>query len=63
MLKLRDPETCPKCSHNSRVINTRASTMCRKRRRECLVCAHRWNTYESLIDPSAIRLRDAKHTS
>ena len=60
MTRLRDPEHCPKCGKDSRVINTRAGTMARKRRRECLTCAHRWNTFESLIDPEAIRLRSAR---
>jgi DNA-directed RNA polymerase subunit M/transcription elongation factor TFIIS len=60
-LILRDPEVCPKCAADSRVVNTRAGTMSRKRRRECLACAYRWNTYESLINPDAIRLRDHKH--
>lgn len=62
MVRLRDPEHCPKCGRDSRVINTRPALMARKRRRECLVCAHRWNTFESLIDPDAIRLRSSKTT-
>jgi transcriptional regulator NrdR family protein len=59
-LALRDPEVCPKCHTDSRVINTRAGTMSRKRRRECLLCAYRWNTYESLINPDTITLRPAR---
>lgn len=62
MVRLRNPESCPKCGKDSRVTNTRASGMARKRRRECLSCAHRWNTYESLIDPDAIRLRSSRTT-
>lgn len=57
MVKLRDPEHCPKCGQDSRVVDTRAGTMSRKRRRACLACPYRWNTFESLIDPEAIRIR------
>jgi transcriptional regulator NrdR family protein len=60
VVRLRDPEHCPKCHQDSRVVNTRPAPMSRKRRRECLACAYRWNTYESLIDPDAIRLKSVR---
>lgn len=61
MVHLRDPERCPRCSSDSKVVDSRRTVMARKRRRACLACAYRWNTYESLIDPQAVRLTDANH--
>ena len=64
MLRLRDPECCPKCGGPSQVIDTRREPMYRWRRRRCLLVSCRegqqrtvWYTYESLINPEAIRLR------
>jgi transcriptional regulator NrdR family protein len=60
MLQLRDPERCPQCGGDSRVTDSRPHETSRKRRRACLECPHRWFTYESLIDPTHIRLKDAR---
>ena len=60
MLRLRDPERCPHCGGDSRVTDSRPNGPARKRRRACLTCPYRWSTYESLIDPSHIRLKDAR---
>lgn len=57
MVSLRNPEHCPKCGQDSRVADSRAHAQARERRRECLACRYRWTTYESLINPDAIRLR------
>lgn len=62
---LRDPERCPKCQGRSYVVESRATATYRWRRRRCLspTCVdtldHRtvWRTYESLINPSFVRLR------
>jgi hypothetical protein len=68
-LRLRDPERCPKCGGLSQVIDTRRELTHRWRRRRCLLltCAEGrqrtvWYTYESLINPEAIRLRTARTT-
>lgn len=37
---------CLKCSKESKVIDSRIENGLIKRRRECLECKHRWNTYE-----------------
>lgn len=58
-VRLRDPELCPKCWQRSRVVNSRTAPMSRKRRRACIVCRHRWNTFESLINPADITLKSA----
>ncbi|HXG71316.1 MAG TPA: hypothetical protein VNJ04_11990 [Gemmatimonadaceae bacterium] len=49
------PEHCPLC-HGDQclVINSRPHPTKRIRRRQCLRCGQRWNTYESLIDPDEI---------
>lgn len=52
---LRDPEHCPKCNGDSRVVDTRRTPICRWRRRKCLLCGALWRTYESLINPASVR--------
>lgn len=38
---------CPKCHHdNSKVVDSRPTKEAIRRRRECLNCHHRFNTYE-----------------
>lgn len=56
-LRLRDPEHCPKCGGDSKVMESRATPEYRWRRRKCLACHALWRTYESLINPEAVRLR------
>lgn len=60
MVRLRDPESCPKCGGDSRVVYTDRHPQSRKRRRECLGCRYRWNTFESLINPDHITIRREK---
>lgn len=69
MVKLRDPQTCRFCGEKGHVINTRMGEGYRWRRRECATCTapsekpgehekpHRWNSYETLIDPRKITTR------
>jgi transcriptional regulator NrdR family protein len=54
---LRDPERCPSCQGLSRVMDSRRTPTFRWRRRKCLLCGSLWRTYESLINPTAVRLR------
>ncbi len=53
---------CPKCQHDSHVINSRQRDGTTNRRRECFRCKHRWNTIEVLEgdyrDPRMIPVRD-----
>jgi transcriptional regulator NrdR family protein len=63
MVRLRNPEQCPHCHGDSRVTDSRQATQARTRRRECLLCLYRWTTYESLINPDAIRLRQPGRTT
>lgn len=56
MVKLRDPQKCVKCGARGRIVDTRLRRGFRRRRRHC-VCGHRWNTFETLIDPRRLRER------
>lgn len=38
--------TCPICGDKTKVINSRATCDCVKRRRECVSCGHRFTTEE-----------------
>lgn len=38
---------CAKCGGKSKVIDSREQPLSIRRRRECVKCKHRWNTYES----------------
>lgn len=59
MVKLPDPQVCKKCGKKGHVVNTRSAAGYRWRRLECVNgCIgwrnrpHRWNTYETLHDPT-----------
>jgi len=43
---------CPKCNAESKVMDSRDRTTppAIRRRRECLLCGHRWTTYEIKSD-------------
>jgi transcriptional regulator NrdR family protein len=62
-MRLRDPEHCPKCHGDSRVMESRATPTHRWRRRKCLSCDALWRTYESLINPEDVRLRQTRPTT
>ena len=38
---------CPKCSGDTKVLETRSLKDALRRRRECLRCQHRYTTYET----------------
>lgn len=47
--------TCPDCgSLLSRVVRTRSTQEELSRRRECLMCSRRWDTYESNKPPGGV---------
>lgn len=48
-----DPELCPACHGDSKVVDSRRDLFrhARRRRRECLSCEYRWNTWEVAADP------------
>lgn len=54
MVKLPDPQRCLKCGGRGRIVDTRMKEGFRKRRRWCK-CGHKWNSYETLIDPRRLR--------
>lgn len=54
MVKLADPQRCMKCGARGRIVDTRMRKGFRKRRRRC-ACGHKWNSYETLIDPRRLR--------
>lgn len=57
MTKLRDPETCPKCSSDGEVIDSRKRTGYRRRVHRCEnpACRHRWTSYQTTLNPRYIR--------
>ncbi len=42
---------CPRCSNETQVIDSRDSSECVRRRRECTVCKQRFTTYERAEPP------------
>ena len=38
--------TCPRCGGPSKVVDSRPQGVTIRRRRQCLVCDGRWNTWE-----------------
>ena len=58
VVNLRDPEKCPHalCNGETRVINKRhrARWGVIWRRHECLACARRWTSFQSLVHPRIV---------
>jgi transcriptional regulator NrdR family protein len=54
---LRSPETCRLKHDDSFVVDSRPRGSYRWRLRECRVCGDRWPTFESLVNPDDIALR------
>jgi transcriptional regulator NrdR family protein len=60
-MKFRDPEQCPN-GHGRRsgnIINSRTiqgAVPYRKRRHRCNLCEARWTSYQSLMNPSEVKL-------
>jgi len=48
---LPDPKRCPNCGRPGRVLEAREVKGYIRRRRRCAVCKHRWNSYETIINP------------
>jgi ssDNA-binding Zn-finger/Zn-ribbon topoisomerase 1 len=72
MVKLNDPQNCKKCGQRGRVVNSRPRDGYWWRQRECPRCMvsvsgkskpHRWNTYETMSDPTMQRLPEEKTIS
>lgn len=62
LTRLREPETCPNGHVRlARIIDSRVSPASsaapgyRRRRHQCTVCAERWTSYQSLVNPRRIR--------
>lgn len=54
---------CPKCSADTRVIDSRphdSDDRVIQRRRACTACGHRFSTWESTIDIAALRARQRR---
>lgn len=51
MVKLPNPKRCPLCGKPGRVLEARAVTGYVRRRRKCGSCKHRWNSYETIVNP------------
>lgn len=55
MVKLPDPKRCPLCGKKpGRVLEAREVRGYIRRRRKCSGCKHRWNSYETLMNPHDI---------
>ena len=46
MIELNQARLCPKCGCDSKVVDTGRYDSLMKRRRECLSCGFRYNTFE-----------------
>jgi transcriptional regulator NrdR family protein len=62
-MQLRDPEACPICGADSRVVQSQHTPTHRWRRRQCIVCKGSWRTFESLINPRKITLKPIRRTT
>jgi transcriptional regulator NrdR family protein len=51
MVKLPDPKACPFCKKTGRVLEARVVKGYVRRRRKCSTCKHRWNSYETIVNP------------
>jgi len=49
-MMLPDPERCATCGSRGRVIDSRREHGYRRRRRQCVDCGRKWNTYESFLN-------------
>ena len=51
--RCKTPERCPECGGDSAVVDSRARATHRWRMRRCLsvTCRHKWETFESLVNP------------
>lgn len=54
-MTLPDPERCRQCGGKGRVLNSRKRRGFRRRVRYCAPCDHRWNSYESIVDPRELK--------
>ena len=41
---------CPKCGNRCKTLETRHSYTSTRRRKECLICAHRFTTQEKIVE-------------
>lgn len=68
MVKLPDPECCPLCKKRGELVDSRmvrrqgrgiakagAGLCYRRRRHRCRTCKHRWNSYQTTIDPNKLK--------
>lgn len=55
-------EVCPQCGSKRKalIVNSRPHPNKRVRRRQCPTCKHRWDSYESFVDPDELppQMRD-----
>ncbi len=59
MINLPNPELCRRCGARGVILNTRTRRGFKCRRYECRDCTppHRWSTYETLINPRFIQVK------
>lgn len=56
-VKLPDPERCRHCNRKGRVIESRRQQGYRRRRHQCDACNWRWSSFQSVINPSKVKIR------
>jgi len=56
-MTLRDPDVCRDGHRHTKVLSRRRRRGFFYRRHACLVCGHRWTSYQSLINPKRVHLR------
>jgi hypothetical protein len=52
---LRDPETCPRCKIQGRVIDSKKRVGYRRRLYRCRTCKVTWPAFLSIINPRRVR--------
>jgi transcriptional regulator NrdR family protein len=60
---LPDPERCRHCGKKGRVIESRREPGYRRRRHQCDACNWRWSSYQSIINPSKVKIRRPTDTT
>ena len=58
-MTLRDPDVCRCGSHDTRLVKRRRGQSVIRRRHECRRCGHRWTSYQSLINPRRVTLKQS----
>ena len=57
-MTLRDPDVCPQGHHTTHVIRRERGQGCLRRRHRCRICQDKWWSFQTLLDPKRIVVRE-----